>query len=557
MTLVDVADDEIASSSYSTTSVKTTMAAGPIRRSSGAVVLRALTASIGASYVSCEKAKETSETNQEATEKKRSVESNRPIYQFDLSQKAAASSRSFLLATQSRLAIDTEQSENSVVSAASDLSSGKDAIDDASGDDYGDGAVHLDATKASDSYPNFSRHGANALLPKYLTKELFVELMKHQTANGVRLEDIIRAGVCLPYGANPPRGIAGIFAGDAESYRTFSKLFMPLIEEFHHTPRRHKKKTTKHEVKKEQAKSAAATQQRALQRFQSNLNPQHLLTHQLDPEGTYILYTRMRLARSLEGFAFSPCISRSDRRAVEQLLKACVKDWSLNKHNKLTGGKYISLLEMTNAQHDDLIQRRILFRDPKDFEISAGLGRDWPDGRGIFCDDWENAHTIIWVNAEDHLWIISNSKGGDVQGVFTKLSQAVWALETSLKHLGYSFVEDKHLGFLNSCPSNIGPALKASVYVKLPRISRQPGFYKLINKLRLEANSSYQQEDKRFTGIFDIANAEALGKSEVELINIMIRGVGILIELEKKLENGEKVDVYAEIDRLGTTSNAK
>ena len=158
---------------------------------------------------------------------------------------------------------------------------------------------------------------------------------------------------------------------------------------------------------------------------------------------------------------------------------------------------------------------------------------------------------MIWVNApEDHLWIISNSKGGDVQGVFTKLSQAVWALETSLKHQGYSFVEDKNLGFLNSCPSNIGPALKASVYVKLPRVSRLPGFFKLIGHLRLEANSSYDRSDKRFTGIFDIANAESLGKSEVELINIMIRGVGMLIELEKRLENGDAVDLYAEIDKL-------
>ena len=46
-----------------------------------------------------------------------------------------------------------------------------------------------------------------------------------------------------------------------------------------------------------------------------------------------------------------------------------------------------------------------------------------------------------------------------------------------------------------------------------------------------------------YTGIFDIANAEALGKSEVELINIMISGVGAWIELEKQLENGQEIDL--------------
>jgi protein-arginine kinase len=395
-----------------------------------------------------------------------------------------------------------------------------------------------------DSYPNFSRHGKSSLLPKYLTKDVYMELKDKQTKNGVRLEDIIQAGVSLPYGANPPRGIAGVFAGDPECYHTFSKLFEPLVEEFHHTRRGRNMQQARKSL------PAASRQRRSLQRFQSNLNPQHLLTHQLDPEGAYILYTRMRLARSISGFRFGPGISRSERRAVETLLKTCVDDWNHNKHNKLTGGKYISLLEMSNSQHEDLIQRRLLFRDPNEFDVSAGLARDWPDARGIFCDDWEDTSIMIWVNAEDHLWIISNSKGGDVQGVFTKLSQAVWALETSLKHLGHSFVEDKTYGFLNTCPSNIGPALKASVYVKLPRVSRQPGFYKLIRKLRLEANSSYEQSDKRFTGIYDIANAEALGKSEVELINIMIRGVGSLIEFEKKLERGEEVDLYAEIERL-------
>ena len=50
--------------------------------------------------------------------------------------------------------------------------------------------------------------------------------------------------------------------------------------------------------------------------------------------------------------------------------------------------------------------------------------------------------------------------------------------------------------------------------------------------------------DKRphTSGIFDISNAERLGKSEVKLINVMIEGVSKLIELEQKLERGEKVN---------------
>ena len=212
---------------------------------------------------------------------------------------------------------------------------------------------------------------------------------------------------------------------------------------------------------------------------------------------------------------------------------------------KTKEGKYISVMEMSNSQHQQMVLHQVLFPDPDEFAISAGLGRDWPDGRGVWLDSFESdlPNIMIWCNAQDHLWIISNAKGGDVQGVFTRLSKAVRALETSLKERGHAFVEDRRLGFLNTCPTDIGTALRASVDVKLVRLGQRPEFQPLLKKLRLEARQVLQTDGKQYTGIFDIANAEALGKSEVELINVMIRGVGFLIELEKQLEHGEDIDI--------------
>jgi creatine kinase len=122
----------------------------------------------------------------------------------------------------------------------------------------------------------------------------------------------------------------------------------------------------------------------------------------------------------------------------------------------------------------------------------------------------------------------------------------VWALETSLQKRGHNFIEDPRLGFLNASPANIGTALRASVYVKLVLLGQQPGFESLVRRLRLIPRSDYPQNDKRYTGIFDIANAEALGKTEVEVINVMIRGVAKLIELEKRLEKGEDLNLEME-----------
>jgi creatine kinase len=382
-----------------------------------------------------------------------------------------------------------------------------------------------------DSFPNLSRHGKSSLLQKILTKSMYYQLRSRKTANGVTIEDLIRAGVCLPYGADPPHGVAGVYAGDAESYTTFAPLFDPIIETHH-----------------------KATTRVRLQRFRTNLNPGGLVQHRLDPNGEFILYTRMRLARSIKGFRFTPCMTRGERRAVERLVRDCVSDWNGGEPGRRSDmppsehGGYVSVLDMTNKQHDDLVRRQLLFSDPDDYIISAGLARDWPDGRGVYLDSWVGTpNLMIWCNAADHVWIISNAKGGDVQNVFKRMSKAVWALETSLKQRGHGFVEDRRLGFLNASPADIGTALRASVYIKLVRLGQHKGFDSLMKRLRLEARPErYAQassDSKRYTGIFDIGNAEALGKTEVQLINIMIHGVAICIDLERRLQNGESLDL--------------
>jgi len=242
----------------------------------------------------------------------------------------------------------------------------------------------------------------------------------------------------------------------------------------------------------------------------------------------------MRLARSIAGFRFTPCISRAERRAVERLIRDCLADWK--------EGEYISVFDMSNKQHDDLVRRQLLFPDPDDYMISAGLGRDWPDARGIYCDSFKAPNLMVWCNAQDHIWIISNAKGGDVQGVFTRMSEAAWALETALKQRGYAFAEDRRLGFLNASPADIGTAFRASVYIKLVRLGQHKGFKDLMKRLRLEARAEYSS-DKRYTGIFDVGNAVSLGQTECDFINLMIRGVAICIDLERRLENGEKLNL--------------
>jgi protein-arginine kinase len=282
-----------------------------------------------------------------------------------------------------------------------------------------------------------------------------------------------------------------------------------------------------------------------LRRHPTIINNPRLVTNRVaDPDGNYIVSTRIRVARSLDGMRFPSSMSRADRRYIERLIGECTR----NFHSpKLAYGSYISVLSMTNDMNLDLIERHILFDNPHEWRIASGLGRDWPDGRALYANvtnvQSQTPDFMIWVNEEDHLRIMCLRSGGDIQGVFTTLWNGLHELERELSIRGWHFCYDARYGYLTSCPTNAGTAMRASVHVRLVNLGRLPGFFELVERLKLEVRGVYGETDRHYTGIFDISNAERLGKSEVHLINVMVDGVAKLIELERKLEAGEQVDI--------------
>ena len=454
-----------------------------------------------------------------------------------------------------------------------------------------------------DSYPTFTPYH-NSLLKQYLTPDVWKKISNRKTSFGTTAEDIIRAGVSLPIGASPPRRV-GVLVGDAECYTVFKELLEPIILHYHGIQNyeewmdpelpmqsHFKARRNEHSSKdsREGAKSVANDdfgiiksgagsngndefllddededdfypntaassssapklpstkhQKSNLRRHCTIINNPNLVRRKADPEGKYILSARIRVARSLNGMRFPAAMSRSDRRKVERLIHECTKNF---QSSNLSKGVYLPVLSMTNEQNLDLIERHILFDNPNEWTIASGLGRDWPDGRAIFANisDLQSQlpSFMIWVNEEDHLRIMTLKKGGDIQGAFTTLMDGVRELERELHLRGWQFAKDARLGYLVSCPTNVGTTMRASVHVKLLNLGKLPGFFQLVQRLKLEARGKYGETDKQYSGIFDISNSERLGKSEVHLINLMVEGVAKLIEIERQLENGDSVNI--------------
>merc|ERR1712045_867626 len=244
--------------------------------------------------------------------------------------------------------------------------------------------------------------------------------------------------------------------------------------------------------------------------------------------------TRIRVGRSINGFGLSPGITKEQRLGVENLMKKAFAN--------LTGdlaGTYYPLTGMEEADRQKLVDDHFLFVSGDKNLISAGMERDWPEGRGIYHN--KDKTFLTWVNEEDQLRIISMQKGGDVRGVFQRLANGIKAVGDSVRaESGREFMLDPKLGYLHSCPTNLGTGMRASVHVDLPGWTKEgiPALQKRCEELSVQPSGTRGESGGQTGHTYDISNKHRLVHSEVGLVQTMIDGVNTLwkedLELCKK-----------------------
>ncbi|KAF3845099.1 hypothetical protein F7725_008262 [Dissostichus mawsoni] len=235
---------------------------------------------------------------------------------------------------------------------------------------------------------------------------MYENLRSKETPSGFTLDDVIQTGIDNP--GHPFIMTVGCVAGDEETYEVFKELLDPVIEDRHGGY----KPSDKHKT---------------------DINPDNLKVPQPSAQGgddldsDYVLSSRVRTGRSVRGFCLPPHCSRGERRAVEQL--------SIEALDSLSGdlqGKYYALKNMSDAEQQQLIDDHFLFDKPvSPLLLASGMGRDWPDARGIWHND--NKTFLVWVNEEDHLRVISMQKGGNMKEVFNRFCTGLTKIETLFK----------------------------------------------------------------------------------------------------------------------------
>ena len=357
-----------------------------------------------------------------------------------------------------------------------------------------------------EDYPELSKH--NNWMAKVLTPKMYAKLRNKVTPNGFTFDNVIQTGVDNP--GHPFIYTVGCVAGDEESYDVFDEFFDEIIDLRHGGY----KKSAKHKT---------------------DLDPSHLHGgDDLDPN--YVFSCRVRTGRSIRGYCLPPHCNRSERRAVEKLLTTALQnlDGDFN-------GKYYPLNKMTEEEQDQLINDHFLFDKPVSPLLTcAGMARDWPDARGIWHNDAKNF--LVWVNEEDHCRIISMERGGNMGTVFTRFCDGLNKVESLIKDSGKEFMWNGHLGYVLTCPSNLGTGLRAGVHARLLNLSKHEKFDNILERLRLQKRGTGGVDTAAEGGVFDLSNADRIGFSEVELVQMVVDGVKLLVEMEKKLEKGEAIE---------------
>lgn len=234
------------------------------------------------------------------------------------------------------------------------------------------------------------------------------------------------------------------------------------------------------------------------------------------PHADIVLSSRVRLARNVSGYPFSPRARDDERlRVLQQVGEAAAQSTLLAK------SVLLRVDEMTAGERRLLHERHLVSKELA--ELEAVTARS---GSAVLVGD----EAALMVNEEDHLRLQVFRSGFDISGAWERASRLERELGDRLP-LAYHH----EFGFLTSCPTNVGTGLRASVLVHLPGLVLTQEVGKVLTGLQqmgLTYRGLYGEGSEVVGNFFQISNQTTLGRTEDELCDHLSRVVAHVISRE-------------------------
>jgi protein arginine kinase len=242
----------------------------------------------------------------------------------------------------------------------------------------------------------------------------------------------------------------------------------------------------------------------------------------LDASGKHsdiVLSTRIRLARNVEGYAFSTRAREGERLRVLSQVSEAVRGVEAMRESVLYRVDTLSPSERALLHERHLVSKELAGLDMQ-HQLRTGAAVFLADGLGVM------------VNEEDHLRLQGLGSGFALQETFS----AVESLDRQLgERLPYAYHHE--FGFLTACPTNVGTGMRASVLIHLPGLVLTKEIGRVLTGLQqmgLTYRGLYGEGSEVVGNFFQISNQTTLGRSEEDLLELLLRVVGHVVESEDR-----------------------
>lgn len=233
-----------------------------------------------------------------------------------------------------------------------------------------------------------------------------------------------------------------------------------------------------------------------------------------------VLTSRIRLARNLAGVPFPHIISEERSEQIISEIQAAVMNSELNVEEDFT---LIRLKELNPFKRLSLVENHLISKEhANNYKNAAVLINKTND-------------ISIMINEEDHIRLQVIGNEFDIKKIHELANKIDDVIEDKV-----TYAYDSKLGYLTSCPTNIGTGIRASVMLHLPALTLIKNIDNIIdtvNQVGITIRGYYGEGSNSMGNIYQISNQITLGLSEEEIINNIIGVSKKIIDNENSARN--------------------
>lgn len=262
-------------------------------------------------------------------------------------------------------------------------------------------------------------------------------------------------------------------------------------------------------------------------------------------ERDIVISSRIRLARNLKSYKFPITLDKNEASEIALDVKKAVEK---SNNAEIVNSKFFFVKDIPAIERNVLIEKHL---------ISPELSNK-SDISGVVLSNDEKV--TIMINEEDHIRLQILGSGLCLDECWKTSSEIDDDLEENLE---YAF--DDNVGYITSCPTNLGTGMRASVMLHLPALSLTNQTDKILfaaSQLGIAVRGVYGEGTKSMGNLYQLSNQSTLGLSEEKIIDRINKITIQIIDKEKAtrkalLENN-KIALEDKILRsLGILKNAK